>query len=557
MAAILLKTLVYYIHNFLTSDFGFSFQQYLLFILPLVGILLTVGYIKIFLKDKFGKGSAHILYSIAKKSSFIEKQTMYSHIITSAITVGFGGSAGLEAPIVVTGSAIGANYGRVNLLSYKERTLLLACGAASGIAAVFNAPVAGVMFALEVLLTEVSISAFIPLIISSAVGALCSKIILQENILLHFTLQQPFNYFNVPFYIGLGLLTGFVSIYYTRIFSGIEGLFKPTEKRNIIKACVGGLVLGLLILIFPPLFGEGYESIKVLANGIPEQMFRNSLFDKFSNNEWFVLFFILVVGLVKVVAASLTISSGGNGGNFAPSLFVGGFIGFFYSKFINLTFLTRLPVSNFTIVAMAGILCGVMHAPLTGIFLIAEITGGYELMIPLMIVSSITFILVKHFEPYSLDKKELAKKGELLTTDKDKNILTLLQLSEIIEKNFTVVSSDCSIHELINIISHSKRNIFPVTDKNDHLIGIISLDDIRELMFELDNFEDVFAIELMNKAKYVVQVNESMDSVMKKFDESGNWNLPVVDKNKYVGFISKSSVFTKYREKLKRNYSDE
>ncbi|MDP4173367.1 MAG: chloride channel protein [Bacteroidota bacterium] len=550
IAAVVLKTVVHYIQSFLTNDFHFRYQNYLYLIFPFFGIFLTVTFVTFFLKGRFGKGAGHILLHISKKLSIIEKTTMYSHMVTSALTVGFGGSAGLEAPIVVTGAAIGSNYGRVNTDDYRDRTLLLACGSAAGIAAVFDAPIAGLMFALEVLISEVTITAFIPLIIAAATGALCSKVILQEKILLYFSLRAPFNYMNVPFYIILGLLSGLLSLYYAKVFRKVESIFRPLEKRTYLKALIGGLVLALLVFLFPPLFGEGYSAIKMLANGEVDSLLSNSFLAGFSDNQWYILSIIGLITLVKVFATSFTLGSGGNGGNFAPSLFVGAFLGFFFSRFVNLIYPDKLPEANFTLVGMAGILSGVMYAPLTAIFLIAEITGGYELMIPLMIVSASAYAIAKHFEPFSMDTKELGSKGELITGNRDKTILTLLHLDEIIERDFKVVHSCQKIIELTDVISHSKRNIFPVVDDGGKLLGVIKLETIREMLFELENYKDLFAIELMDKSPAVIEYNEEMNRVMKTFDETGAWNLPVVKEGKYIGFISKSSIFTKYRKEL-------
>ena len=549
--SVILKTVVHYIHHILTYDYGFKLQEYLYLIFPVIGIVLTVAYINIFLKGRFGRGAAHILNSIARRSGIIERVTMYSHLVTSALTVGFGGSAGLEAPIVVTGSAIGSNYSRVNQMDYKERILLIGCGAAAGIASVFNAPIAGMMFALEVLVPEITISSFIPLIISAASGALCSKIILQEKILFTFSLRQPFDYTNIPYYIILGLVAGLVSVYYARMFYRIESLFRPLESRNYLKAVIGGLILALLIFLFPPLLGEGYVSVLLLAEGHTAQLFERSLFFPFRQNDWFVAAFIGAIAFIKVIASGLTLGSGGNGGNFAPSLFVGAFLGSFFARAVNLVGFTHLPESNFTIVGMAGIMSGVMYAPLTGIFLIAEATGGYELMIPLMIVSALAYAIVKHFEPFSMDTKELARFG--LLHNRDRSILTLMQTSDLIETDFAKVNARASIMELLHIIAHSKRNMFPIVDHDNNLIGVISLESIRELLFELENYKEIPAIDLMSQPEDVVELNEEMSSVMKKFDETGAWNLPVVNNGKYVGFVSKSSIFTRYRDSIIRS----
>ncbi len=549
LAAVTLKTAVHYIHLAITHDYNVKYQYVLYLFFPTVGILLTVFFVQKHLKGKLGRGTANILHAIAKKSSILPKDQMYSQIITSALTVGFGGSAGLESPIVTTGSAIGSNYSKTYHVNYKNRTLLLACGAAAGIAAAFNSPITGVLFALEVLLVDVAITAFIPLIIAAATGGLLSKIILKENILLSFHLKQPFNYHNVPYYIVLGLLAGIVSLYYARTYMRIESFLQQKNKNVYRSAILGGLTLALLILFFPSLFGEGYDSIKILSDLNPEKLFEHSLIGNFVSSKWILVLLISVAMLFKVVAVAFTIENGGNGGNFAPSLFVGAYLGFVFASLINLLGISSVPVSNFTIVAMAGILSGVFHAPLTGIFLIAEITGGYELMIPLMIVSAISFMVVKYFEPYSMDTKKLAKKGHIFTSDKDLNILVTLKTAKIVEYDFKIVLPDATLGELIEIVANSKHNIFPVV-ANDMLVGIILLDHIREIMFKQEMYNTILVKQLMRKPPATISIDEEMQVVMKKFDETNAWNLPVVNEGRYVGFISKSSIFTKYRETL-------
>ncbi len=555
LAAVVLKTLVHYIHLAITEDHHIKYQYILYLVFPSIGILLAAWFVQKHLKGKLGRGTANILHAIAKKSSFLPKDQMYSHIVTSALTVGFGGSAGLESPIVVTGSAIGSNYGKTHHINYKDRTLLLACGAAAGIAAAFNSPIAGVLFALEVLLVDISISAFIPLIIAAASGALLSKIILQEDILFSFKLRQPFDYHNVFYYIILGFLAGFVSLYYARIYLKIESALKPKKINPYRKALLGGIVLAVLILFFPSLFGEGYDSIKSLAELNPEKLFEHSILASFVPYKWLVILFIVLTMFFKTVAAAFTIGSGGNGGNFAPSLFVGAYLGFAFASIINLLGISEAPVSNFTIVAMAGILSGVFHAPLTAIFLIAEITGGYELMIPLMIVSAISYTLVKYFEPYSMDTKRLAKKGKVFTSDKDKNILTSLKTSKIIETDFQIISPEATLGDLVNLVARSKRNIFPVV-ADEMLVGIILLDNIREIMFKHEMYNSVYVKELMRPPPAYISAEEDMKSVMKKFDETGAWNLPVLKEGKYIGFISKSSIFVQYRSRLIKTASE-
>ncbi len=550
LAAILLKTFAHYIFLGVTYN-KLGSIKYIFLLLPVIGILLTVLAIKKILKGKLEKGLSNIHYAIANKSSIIPKEQMYAQILTSSLTVGFGGSAGLEAPILLTGAAFGSNYSKKYHLNYNERTLLLACGIAAGIGAAFNAPIAGVLFALEVLLIDISISAFTPLIIAAATGALISKIILEDDILLSFKLQQPFNYNNVPFYIVLGLLAGLISVYHSRTFTFIEGLFHKFPNKLYLKALIGGLLLASLIFIFSSLFGEGYQSIKTLSLQSPENLLNNSYFYNYKSSDWFVLAFVGVLIFVKAIATALTLGSGGNGGNFAPSLFVGAYLGFFFSKALNMLNLTNLPISNFTIVGMAGILSGLYHAPLTAIFLIAEITGGYTLMIPLMIVSSISYAVSKYFEPFSMDTKKLSLTGKIFTYDRYHNILTTIRTSNLVETNFQKLSPNDTLGAIVELVSKSKRNIFPLTDKENKLLGIIILDNIRNILFKTEMYNKITAKELMTIPPAIISSAETMEEVMKKFDETGAWNLPVIENEEYIGFISKSSVFSSYRTKLK------
>lgn len=556
LAAVVLKMLVHFFQIAATYDYDERIKGAVPIILPIVGILLTVFFVQKHLKGKLGRGNANVLQAIAKKGSRLPPDQMYSHIVTSALTVGLGGSAGLESPMVTTGAAIGSNYGRTYKLTYKDRTLLLACGAAAGIAAAFNAPIAGVLFALEVLLADVTISLFIPVMISAAAGALLSLMLLDEQTRLEFKLQQAFDFHNVPWYVILGILCGLISVYYSRIFPRITGFFRKRKKFPWTNAIVGGIILSLLIWCFPSLYGEGYDSIKILADVHPEKLLENSLFEPIAHNPVYVLIFIGIIMLVKVFATSITIGAGGNGGNFAPSLFVGAYLGFVFSYGLNISGITNLPISNFTIVAMAGILTGIFHSPLTGIFLIAEITGGYELMIPLMIVSALSYTIVKYFEEYSMDVKALAKKGQIFTHDKDRNILTTLKVSKVIETDFDVVRPEQTLGDLVAVVSKANRNIFPVVNRDGQLEGIILLDNIRDVMFRQELYASVTCEEMMRQPAAIVHPDESMYDVMKKFDETGAWNFPVIDDGKYAGFISKSSIFSKYREKLIRNTAE-
>jgi CIC family chloride channel protein len=554
IAAVILKLFVFGIRHYLVDGFFLKYDfKYLYLILPVIGIGLTILIVKYFFKNQLNRGNTAILFAIAKRSSFLPFHQMYSHVITSGLTVGFGGSAGLESPIVSTGSAIGSNFARTYKLSYKERTLLLAAGAAGGIAGAFNAPIAGVLFALEVILVDISISAFIPLLIAAASGALLSKVILHEGSLLFFKLKQPFDSHNVPFYILLGLLAGITSLYYVNFFDKIETKFHSI-KSPFTKWVVGSIALAFLFALFPSLFGEGYESIKALSEFRTDDLFKDSLILNFISNKWVLLIFILATLLLKTFAAAITLGSGGNGGNFAPSLFVGAYLGFAFSFFLTLLGFNNIPVSNFTIVAMAGILSGVFHAPLTAIFLIAEITGGYELIIPLMIVASISYLIVKRFHPQSLDVRRLKDKGTLVSENKDTTILSKIDVKEMIETDFATIHFKSTLRDIVETIKHSKRNTFPVVKKNNKLLGIIYLDNIREEMFNAELYDKVTAKEVMRKPSMVIDTKDDIFIIMRKFEESGQWNLPIVENEIYIGFLSKSSILDKYRHELLKTF---
>lgn len=556
LAAVLLKTVVHFLNKLVTYDYPLPdfLKNYLYLIFPMIGLVITVTVVKLLFKGEDEKGTAGVLYEIAKKSSIVKRSKMYSQLITSSITVGLGGSSGLEGPIAVTGSAIGSTYGKVYHLNYRDRTLLLAAGAAGGISGVFNAPITGVMFAVEVILSGVSIIEFIPLILASVSGTIFSQIILNENILFFFKQKQVFDFRNIPFYVGLGLVSGIVSLYYSYLVLKIEEFFRSFKKGVYLKAIVGGTVLAVLILVFPSLFGEGYHAVAHLADDNPELTFKGSILESFIHYKWLLLLLIAAVSLIKAIATSTTIHSGGNGGNFAPSLFVGAHVGYFFAKAINslgISFL-KLPISNFTLVGMSGILSGVMYAPITAIFLIAEVTGGYDLIIPLMIVSAIAFFFVKQVEPHSMETRRLAKQGNLLTTNKDHNLQTMIRMEPYIEKDITIISPDATLRELIECVKKSKRNIFAVVGAEQEFLGIVLLDDIKEVMFDQEQYDVLKVYSIMKDPPAVVERNEDMKSVMKKFDETGSWNLPVTWNGRYMGFISKSTILGSYRNELIR-----
>jgi len=547
LIAVLLKKIVHYLQRWIEEIP--SPPLYLIF--PAVGLLLTVYVTNRFFNRSFDRGIGMVLKAIAQKSSFIPLSHTYLHLITSSITVGVGGSVGLESPIVATGSAIGSNIGRINVLSYRDRSLMIACGAAAGIAAVFNAPIAGVIFAIEVLMVETGVSYFIPLIISAVIGALCSKIILDESVLFNFVLTQKFDYHFVPLYIVLGLLCGFTAVYYARIFKVCEKKLHRWEINNYVKAVFGGIMLLILCYTLPPLFGEGYESLKQVATGEIARTTHKSYIFQYAGETWTLLIFAVSVVLLKPVAAAITIGSGGNGGNFAPSLFVGSFLGFSFSRLVNSSALVQIPEGNFSLAAMAGVLGGVMYCPLTAIFLVAEITNGYELFIPLMIVSSISYTIARHFEPYSMETKHLALRGEIFTHKKEQNILSTISLDEMIDDSYMNISINHTAGDMIKILNQSTKTIFAVHDDERLFAGIIELNDIKKLVLRDDMQANAPISSIVKHPPEIIYYKDTMTEVMKKFDYTHNWHLPVLDgENKFIGFISKSKLFNRYRMSL-------
>lgn len=548
LAAVVLKFLVHTIQHFCESGFDVQFANYLYLVFPLVGILLSVVYIRFFhYKKRFDKGLSSIIYAINKTGSQVERHKTFSHIITSALTVGFGGSVGLEAPIAVTGSAIGANAGKDLLVTKPERTLLLASGAAAGIAAVFNSPIAGVIFAFEVLLTEVSIPAFIPLLMASAAGAVVSRVF-GNNTMFNLT-TEGWRMQNIPAYLALAVLCGLFSVYMMRTTIAIESRFKNVRSL-FLKAILGGVLLSLIIFIFPPLYGEGYGVINKLMEANQEGLFDRSLFYNYKDSAGFVVIFTFGIILVKVFASSITIGAGGNGGIFGPSLFVGALLGFICFKLLNMLGINDIRVQNFVALGMCGLISGVLHAPLTAIFLIAEITGGYALIIPLMLVSSGSYFITRYFEKYSIYTKKLIEVG-LITFDKDKDLLSRVDLNSIIETDFSVLQPEQTLRELVQTITQSKRNVFAVVDNDNHLRGIITIDDIREVMFDQTRYDKLKVRKLMSIPRYTTKATANVSELMDKFEEYNVWSIPVLDnEDRYMGFITKTSLLNQYREQL-------
>jgi CIC family chloride channel protein len=479
---------------------------------------------------------------------------MFSSIISSALTVGFGGSVGLEGPTVATGAAIGSNVGRYLKLSYKQILTMLGCASAGAMSAIFKAPIAGTIFALEVIMLNLTMSSLVPLLISSVTAALTSYLFLGQNVLYNFTLAEGFSISDTPFYLFLGLFTGLASVYFTRMYIFISKKFEKVEGWGN-RLLAGGLLLGLMIFLVPSLYGEGYSGINNALNANYDYLFQDSLYFGLKNN-FIVLIGVLVFLIIfKVVATSVTFSSGGVGGIFAPTLFMGAHAGLLFAVVIN-WFGFDLEISNFVLVAMAGMIAGVIHAPLTAIFLIAEITGGYALLMPLMITATISYLVTRIFVNNSVYTYQLANRGELITHDKDKAALTLMDVGSMIETNFNTINPDATLGELVEVISQSVRNVFPVVDKENNFLGVVWVNDIRHIVFKPELYEDTYVRDLMFMPSPTVSPGESMEDVAYKFQTSSHYNLPVIDNGHYVGFVSRANVFSEYRSMIKNFMED-
>jgi CIC family chloride channel protein len=578
LAAVILKNTVHFTSLFLTHGLDISSANLLYFAYPFIGILVTVLYVKYFVKEDIVHGISRILFSISKKNSQLSPRSMWSSMIASTFTVGFGGSVGLESPIVTTGSAIGSNIGRLFRLNYNTTTLLLGCGAAGAIGGIFSAPVAAVVFALEVLMLDLTTGSIIPLLISAVTGTAISYMLLGKGVVFYFAVMDPLVLGNLPYYIVLGLFTGVISIYFTKGTKRIEAFMERVGKiyfqwdkrrkrfiREEItgnkvfifqKLAVGGSLLGLLIFLCPPLFGEGYEGLRMILSGNSADLANGSVFYNLKYNQYWLLAFLCLVLVLKVIAMAVTTGSGGVGGIFAPTLFMGGVSGFIMANIINMIPVISVSDKNFVLAGMAGVMSGVMHAPLTAIFLITEITGGHGLFLPLSITSAFAYITSHYVEPHSIYTSRLAKRGELITHDKDKAVLTLLKTNKLIEKDFITVRPEQTLGDLVKIISKSKRNSFPVVDSNSKFVGVVLLDNIRNIIFQPEHYKNVYISELITSVPTLIEVSEQMESVMDKFEKTGAWNLPVVENGKYIGFLSKSKIFSSYRHLLQQFYEE-
>ena len=547
LAATLLVKAIHLVQWVLVGWFKTPSQSWLYLVYPGVGMLIAYLIVRYIVKDNIGHGVTKVLLAISRYDSKIKPHNTWSSILTSAITIGFGGSVGAEAPIVYTGAAIGSNIGRKAGLSYKNVTLLLGCGAAGAIAGIFKAPMAGVLFTLEILMFNMSMTSILPLVLSSVTSTTVTYLLMGDAVAFDNTLT-PFNMGNIPFYVLFGIVCGFASLYFTRATLFTEDKVKAISNpfRRWALCAIG---LGIMIFIFPPLYGEGYGTLTDLLNDNDMHSVGSTIFTSLLGNKWFLPVFFALVFLFKVFSMSFTNAGGGVGGTFGPTLFMGGIFGFVVARFSNLLGLD-LPETNFVLVGMAGLMAGVMQAPMTAIFLIAEITGGYTLLMPLIITSAISYATIRLFEPYSIYTKRIAKRGYLLTHDSDKAVLTLLKIDDVLETNFSPIEEGASLGDLLPVISNSSRDIYPVLDKEGRLLGTVWLNDVKKDMFDSSNYTRPVS-DYMEKEEICAYSDDRMDEVMSKFEQTGGWNIPVVDRDgKWRGFVSKSHIFFAYRERL-------
>lgn len=545
----ILKNAIYYTNLFLAGGITTNTGNYMYLAYPLAGMILTVLFVRYLVRDKISHGISRVLHAISKKRSRLKGHNTWSSLIAGTLTIGFGGSVGAEAPIVLTGSSIGSSVAGFFRLNYKNVTLLVGCGAAGAVAGIFKAPIAGILFTLEILMLDLTISSIVPLLISSVSAAIVATFLMGDTVLFRFTVVESFNISNIPWYILLGIMSGFISLYFSRMSLFIERKYEQIKKQYI-RLLLGGAILGCLVFLFPPFYGEGYDTIMALLEGNVNSIIDNSLFAGYSQNFAIVMLFMAGLILLKVVASSSTNGAGGVGGIFAPTLFLGGINGYFVSELLKRFAHVDLPDNRFVLVGMAGMMAGVMHAPLTAIFLIAEITGGYNLLIPLIITATVAFITTRSFEKHSIYHVQLAEKGELITHDKDKAVMIVMDWRKDIETDLLTVRSSDNLGNLIRKISQSKRNIFPVVDDYNILEGVVLLDDVREIMFRNELYETTTVRDLMTIPPSYIDKKESLETVMETFRKTGAWNLPVLDKGYYVGFISKSRIYATYREML-------
>ena len=554
--AYILKQSAHAIEHFLTANFSESEANYYYLVYPIVGIFITSMFVRYVVKDNISHGVTRILYAISQNQARIRRHNTWTSVLASSITIGFGGSVGAEAPIVLTGSAIGSNLGKLFRMNQKTMMLLVGCGASAAIAGIFKAPIAGMVFTIEVLMLDLNSVSIVPLLVSSVTAASLSYFLMGSQAMFYFQMASAFDMKNILYVIALGIACGFVSLYFIRGMSHLEDLYGKV-KRPFIKLLIGGFSLSVLIFFFPPLYGEGYSSVIGLINNNSDAILSGSMFYEYKDTIWFLWLYIIGIILFKIFATAGTNGGGGCGGTFAPSLFVGCFSGFLFASVVNYLGLTSLSCGNFALLGMAGVMSGVMYAPLTGIFLIAELTGGYQLFMPLMITSLVSYAVIRVFESHSIYAMRLAKKGELITHHKDKTVLTLLNINNVVEKDLKPILRNSTLRDVVKVVSQSRRNVFPVVDENGTFYGVLLLDNIRNIMFRPALYDKFTVSDLMTQPAALVSDSDSMENVMTLFERTQAWNLPVVDaNNKYVGFVSKSKIFNAYRQVLV-DFSDE
>lgn len=553
VGAVILKNLTHFFQHLLEGNLVRYYHQAFYFVFPVIGLALVYLVITKVIRQKVSHGIPSTLYAISKKQGVMRRYQMFGSILTAPITVGFGGSVGLEGPTVATGAAISSNIGRMFHMNQAQRSLLIGCAAAGALSSIFKAPVAAIIFAIEVFSLDLTVASMLPLLLASISAIFTSYFFFGTDVLLPFRIEDHFIIGDTPFFILLGIVSGLVSVYFTAVYDRVQKAFDKVGSP-IKRLLIGGSLLGALLYLIPPLYGEGFNVINNLIKGNPEQVLQNNIFHLELSNAWTVIGLLAGLVFFKIIASSLTFGAGGVGGIFAPTLFMGSIMGNCFAKIINEINLLKIPISesNFTLVGMAGLMAGVLHAPLTAIFLIAEVTGGYDLIIPLMITSAISYSITKYVHPHSVYNMELGRKGELITHNKDHAVLTLMDLDKVIESNFIPIFPEMSLGEMVhNAVVKSSRNIFPVLNEQDALVGIVLLDDIREFMFDTSLYKKTKVKSFMHAApEYIFYDSDSMQKVMKKFQDSGAWNLPVIKEGKYMGFVSKSKLLTAYRRKL-------
>ncbi len=548
LAASLIKNLIHFTASFVAEKFAHGTGMLFYFLAPFTGVIITFFLVKYLVHEDISHGISRVLYAISRKKSYLKAKNIWASLVAGAVTIGFGGSVGAEAPIVHAGSSIGSSVGRLFNLNYRQITLLLACGAAGVISGIFKAPIAGIVFTLEILMIDLTLSSIIPLLISSVTATTIAWLSMGNTVLLSFEIKDSFNISNIPWYILLGMFTGLISVWFSKMTLFTEHLYRKIDNQYI-RLIVAGSILGLLILFFPPLFGEGYNTVMTLLKGDSNTLM--SIFSGFLPDGWISLLIISgALIFLKVFATSSTNAAGGIGGVFAPILFTGAISGFFVSMLLTEFTNMKIPDSRFILAGMAGLMAGAMQAPLTAIFLIAEISGGYDLLIPLIITSTISFITARQFLNYSIYHIQLADRGELVTHDKDKAVLVVMDWKKEIEKDLIQVKPDDLLRDLVKSITKSKRNIFPVVDEYGVLEGIVLLDDVREIMFNNDLYDKIRVRDIMTIPPSYIDISENMATVMDTFSKTGAWNLPVLNKGKFIGIISKSRIFSTYREML-------